>query len=226
MKTIGLLLMLVLGVIATALFAQEARTPRAPRAGGFGEGAGVLTPTPAAPRVFTGPAGAGLFVQEGDDMEVFAPEGELFTMVGPRHQQSEKIAKALAAWKKAESESDRDDAREALHDALVEEYDSALEGYEKYLDDLSKRLEELREQVSERRSAKDKLVDLRLEMLINEAQGLGWPGDHGGFHFSMPGMNFMHVAPPSMPAPGVHPAMPAPPTAETPRAGGGGGGVR
>ena len=91
--------------------------------------------------------------------------------------------KAFRQLQKAESDEEKKDAEEDLRDALEDEYDASLEGYEKNLEALAAKLKKLEDELERRRSAKRELVDLRLKTLVNQAEGLGWPGQ--GF----PGMN-------------------------------------
>lgn len=98
------------------------------------------------------------------------------------------VQAAMEAYRRAESEEDRSEAKGKLHETLAEEYDMLLKGHEEHLEQLATRLETLREQLEKRRAARDEMVDLRLQSMISEADGLGWPtqsrGNPGGFDWA------------------------------------------
>lgn len=91
-------------------------------------------------------------------------------------ERGRKQALIVRALKNAKSDEERDKAKSQLREWLTGEFDRMIAGEEKALDQLESRLEKLREQVQRRREAKSKLVDLRFETLLNEINGLGWPG--------------------------------------------------
>ena len=86
-----------------------------------------------------------------------------------------KVRKATAAMKKAESSVDRADAKEKLKTALGEDYDLRLKDYEKFLDKMEKQLVEMREKLDRKRAAKTAMIELRMQVLEAEADDLGWP---------------------------------------------------
>lgn len=95
---------------------------------------------------------------------------------GLNNEQQKRQAEAIRQLKEAQSEEQRDRARSAIRELLEKEFDEMIKGEEKSLDQLEQRLARLREQIVRRRTAKSKLVDLRLQTILNEADGLGWPG--------------------------------------------------
>lgn len=101
-------------------------------------------------------------------------------------QQMAKFQEAMNAYKEAESESDKSAAKKTLHDLLSEQYDNSLSRYEEHLNDLEKKIESMREQLARRRNAKEAVVDLKLDMVISEADGLGWPDDGGASNLFFP----------------------------------------
>ena len=95
----------------------------------------------------------------------------------------------VAAFRKAASKSQeayqklleaKDEAREEAEDelrgALEEEYDMGLVQYEKHLEQMESRLKKLREELDRRRDAKREMVDLKLQWMLNSADGIDWPG--------------------------------------------------
>jgi len=103
-------------------------------------------------------------------------------------QQQDQLSNALAELKNAESESDRGKFIEKVRGLLETQYDKSLDRYEDNLSKMEERIKKMRSQVEKRRDAKADLVDLRLKMLVNEADGLGWPdGRQGGTYPAIPG---------------------------------------
>lgn len=79
--------------------------------------------------------------------------------------------------KEAENDEEREAAIDEARQELEEVYDQYLESSEQQIEQLEKQLEELRSHLEKRREAKSRLVDLKLELLISQADGIGWPGD-------------------------------------------------
>ena len=90
-----------------------------------------------------------------------------------------RLREAMDALRQAEDSESKAEAREQLRTALSEQYDQYIEAQREQLDSMAKRLQSLREQLDKREAAKERLVDLRLEMLENEANGLSWPSAEG-----------------------------------------------
>jgi len=99
---------------------------------------------------------------------------ELARVVSSR--QASDVAIAIDELKKAESDSDREDAETKLGDALGKEYDQKLDAYAEYLDELEAKLEAMRSKLEKRRDAKAEMVRLRVEVIKAESNDLGWPG--------------------------------------------------
>lgn len=106
------------------------------------------------------------------------PDGNQFLRYATVSQNP--VGKALQAFRAAESEEDREEAREELEEALSEEYETLIEAHDEHLTRLEERLAKLREQLERRREAKSEMVDLRLDALLSEADGLGWPTPPAG----------------------------------------------
>lgn len=88
---------------------------------------------------------------------------------------SDRTRKAMQKLQNAESNDDKEEARADLKEALAEEFDEYLDHQKKELERMEEKLNKLRDQWSKRRDAKDDLVARRLQMLEDEAEGLGWP---------------------------------------------------
>ena len=163
------LFMVCLGLIAASSrpesSAQEAPRPaKAPDADTFGPQPADLSVT--------------VFGQSpGEGFEAMAPQPAFpaaasFSFTGRR---STAVESALQAYRAAKDDTARDKAMEELHKQLGVEYDQTLVTHEKALDQMEARLTALREQISRRRSAKSRMVELRIQTLVSEAEGLGWP---------------------------------------------------
>lgn len=98
----------------------------------------------------------------------------------PGNEAAQEWREALKAYADAESASDKKELEGKISDMLGEQYDSALDRYDMQIEEMEKRLEEMRDQVKRRRAARDEMVDLKLQMILSEAEGLGWPGDNRG----------------------------------------------
>lgn len=81
----------------------------------------------------------------------------------------------MEAYLKAETSDQKAAAREMLRRELEEQYDAFLGDREQEISHLEERIAKLREQLSRRRDAKGRMVELKLEMVISQADGLGWP---------------------------------------------------
>lgn len=86
------------------------------------------------------------------------------------------IHSALARYRETgEDSSDRAAIRAEVEQYLNEEYDRHLAVHVKQLEELESRLNKLRQQLERRQAAKAKLVELKLELMLSQADGLGWP---------------------------------------------------
>lgn len=79
--------------------------------------------------------------------------------------------------KSAEDDEARQEAIDQARAALEKHYDQYVDGYEKQVSQMEERVAKLRDQLDKRKAAKERLVEMKLEMLTSQADGLGWPGD-------------------------------------------------
>ena len=105
------------------------------------------------------------------------------------HSTDEDLNEAIARLKNAKDEDARDEAKDEIRQLLDKQYDKGLERYEEYLEELSEKIKELKSQIERRRDAKDELIDLRLQMLVHEADGLGWPDQRPRWFFPPSGFS-------------------------------------
>jgi hypothetical protein len=102
--------------------------------------------------------------------------------------ENDEMRKVLNAIKDAESNTDKQESITKLRGLLEEQYDDSLDAYGRHLDEMEKKIAELREQLQRRRDARAEMVDLRVKMLVSEAEGLGWPDERPAAYFSIPGI--------------------------------------
>lgn len=84
---------------------------------------------------------------------------------------TQRMSQATAMLK-SESQEERVQAKKDLSAALTELFEIMTESREQQISDLEKRLKKMREQLEERNDRKKEIVDLRLQTMVNEANGL------------------------------------------------------
>jgi hypothetical protein len=94
-----------------------------------------------------------------------------YAVSGP---QRKELNSALATWRDAGDDATaRQSAKEKASELLATIYDELLNGQEQEINALEKRVVELREQLGRRREAKSRMVELKLEILLSQTDGLG-----------------------------------------------------
>jgi hypothetical protein len=71
---------------------------------------------------------------------------------------------------------DKEAAKKELAELLDRSFTRDLEHREKQVAEIESRVKKLREQIERRKKAKDEIVGLRLKTIVNETEGLGFPG--------------------------------------------------
>ncbi len=101
----------------------------------------------------------------------------------------------LRAYQAApEGSEQRVKMRAEIERGLSVQYDRHLSQHVQQVEELEARVAKLRQQLDRRQAAKARLVELRLELMLSQADGLGWPegpGDlnlNSGYPQSRPGM--------------------------------------
>ncbi len=91
--------------------------------------------------------------------------------------QDNELQTALQKFKSKEiSETDKAAAKEKISAILSEQFDEDMARRSKQIADLEKKVATLKEQTEKRKTAKNRIIDLRIEVLVNEMEGLGFPG--------------------------------------------------
>ncbi len=117
-----------------------------------------------------------------DDLEAKTPPPMKPMLVPGPPLSKEEIAvaqatrEALRAIRSAKTEEEKQNAARLLALVLAKAFDRDLERREKEVSEIEGRVRKLRDQVEKRRKAKDEIVNLRLRTIVNEAEGLGFPG--------------------------------------------------
>lgn len=77
----------------------------------------------------------------------------------------------------AEGSDQRAEMRAEIERWLSTQYDQHLSRHVQQVEELETRVARLRQQLERRQAAKARLVELRLELMLSQADGLGWPDD-------------------------------------------------
>lgn len=92
-------------------------------------------------------------------------------------EQNEMLFEAMQTLKSAMNAGEKAKAAGIINDQLVKQFEKDLAQREKELASVEERLKSLREQLEKRKVSKDEIVNLRLKTILNNAEGLGFPGD-------------------------------------------------
>ncbi|HJQ80573.1 MAG TPA: hypothetical protein VJ828_11485 [Lacipirellulaceae bacterium] len=126
------------------------------------------------------------------------------------------IREAAAALSEAEDDDARDEAQEKLSELLDEYFEADMNRREEELAAVEKRVKQLRELLERRREKKEDIINLQIDVLRNEADGLGFfSGDPAGgaenvFGLSLPPIPGAGLPPGHPQVPGVPPTPTAP----------------
>ena len=86
--------------------------------------------------------------------------------------------RALASALKDASADEREDIESKISAELEKQYEQFLIQNEKQIEQLQQRIDKLKDQLDRRRKAASKMLELEFERVINEADGLIWPGQN------------------------------------------------
>jgi hypothetical protein len=91
-------------------------------------------------------------------------------------QEFEAFHRAVEKLKSAKSDADKTNATNELSKLLDKSFQRDLERREHEIAQVEARVKKLRDQIEKRKKAKDDILNLRLKTIVNEADGLGFPG--------------------------------------------------
>jgi hypothetical protein len=92
-------------------------------------------------------------------------------------KQLQAVQAAKEKLKKAQNEAARKEATDVIEKSLIKQFEQDLVQREKELAAVEERLKSLRQQLDKRKQTKDEIITLRLKTIVNNAEGLGFPGD-------------------------------------------------
>ena len=93
---------------------------------------------------------------------------------------SRKLQAAVHSLKTGKDEAARKAAADVIQQQLTTQFESDLKQREKELAEVEQRVKTLREQLNKRKASQAVIIDLRLQTLVNEADGLGFPDPNFG----------------------------------------------
>jgi hypothetical protein len=200
--------LLIAGNALAQVFAQPPATPAAPRpvappespAPGAGPArvgvvhgsAALAVPAPAGGGFIRagGPGGAGGIVYQagpgwGGEMGGFGfgpsqDDPEISKLMQTEHELARQSDDLVRQYGDTEDYGQREKLRGQMRELLVKQFEAQQQRREKELSNVEQRLSKLREQLKKRTSARDTIVDRRLENLTSDADGLGWTPPAGG----------------------------------------------
>ena len=96
-------------------------------------------------------------------------------MMGGQQRPVSPLEKQIGYLRNAKTEEQREIVKQRITRALGRQYDSYLISSTNELAQLETRLVKLREKLQVRKASKDKLIELELQRIVNEVNGLAWP---------------------------------------------------
>ena len=94
-------------------------------------------------------------------------------------EDQKKCQEATQLLKDSKDEEVRKKESETIHAYLIKQFERDLISREKELASVEERLKSLRQQLEKRKASKDEIVNLRFKTIMNNVEGLGFPGDEG-----------------------------------------------
>lgn len=88
---------------------------------------------------------------------------------------NQSFQNAVKTLRSSTEEETRNKAKDTMHSALEKQFDIDFARREKELAEVEQRVRKLRDQLEKRKAARDRIVELRLQTLVNETEGLGFP---------------------------------------------------
>jgi hypothetical protein len=91
-------------------------------------------------------------------------------------QEFEALSQAVEKFKTAKNDAEKTIATNEISQVLEKWFKRDLERRENQISEIETRVKKLRDQIDKRKKAKDEIINLRLKTIVNEANGLGFPG--------------------------------------------------
>ena len=96
-----------------------------------------------------------------------------------RLSQRAKLLKAVKALQSAKDDKAKDKAKSDLTKVLNTVFDADLKQRQEEIAKIEARIKKLKATLDKRRTARDRIIDLQIKVLVNEADGLGFPSRTG-----------------------------------------------
>jgi hypothetical protein len=91
-------------------------------------------------------------------------------------QEFEALHRAVEKLKTAKNDAEKTSATNEISQVLEKWFKRDLERRENQISEIETRVKKLRDQIDKRKKAREEIINLRLKTIINEADGLGFPG--------------------------------------------------
>lgn len=106
--------------------------------------------------------------------------GFFYPRATPSQIRNRKLRDALKSLRTAKTVEAKTKAKEAVTKLLKEQFDADLKQREKEIANIEARIRQLRSVLEKRRTARDEIIQLQLKVIVNEAEGLGFPKQSTG----------------------------------------------
>ncbi|HXY36278.1 MAG TPA: hypothetical protein VEI07_18725 [Planctomycetaceae bacterium] len=94
-------------------------------------------------------------------------------------EEIEALHQAVEKLRTAKTDAEKKTAAVEVSKLLEKSFQRDMEWREKQVSEVEARVKKLRDQIEKRKKAKDEIISLRLKTIVNEAEGLGFPGSFG-----------------------------------------------
>ena len=93
--------------------------------------------------------------------------------------EAQRLQQAMHLLKTGTDEAAKKKVTDVIQEQLAKQFERDLSQREKELATVEERVKSLRQQLDKRKAAKDDIISLRLKTIVNNAEGLGFPGESG-----------------------------------------------
>ena len=88
--------------------------------------------------------------------------------------QDDAVRAALKSIQESDSDEVREEAESQLRKALREQFEADIKHRQQELEAIAARLKEMRSKLDKRMESAEQIIDLRMQVLLQDAEGLGW----------------------------------------------------
>lgn len=110
-----------------------------------------------------------LYYDEGLQLWFNSPTGP--DVAGPLWRD---LIESLNALQSSDDDADRQAAKEKLHAVLGKMFDQDMELRESQLKEIRDQLNKMESKITKRAEKRDEIIELRVQVLMNDQNGLGW----------------------------------------------------